>query len=394
MTPDPELLQGPALRSVVQRDAGAVPPIRVVHLVTTLNIGGLEMVVYDLIRAGRQHGVEGQVICLGEVGALAPRFSALGIPVESLRADRLPRVERILRLARRFRQLRPDVVHTHNPGPHLHGVIAGRLARVPVLVHTKHGRNFPGVRKAVLFNRLLSSLTDCVVAVSEDAAAVALEVERVAASRVRVIHNGIDLEGFPFRGARKARRGWRAITVARLDPVKDQATMLRALQSVVGEGGQVTLDVVGDGPSRQQLEELSAALGLQGNVTFHGYQQDIPSFLRQADYFLLSSKSEGISLTLLEAMAVGLPVVATDVGGNREVVAPGATGYLVQPESPAALADGMLSMHKNEGRLVEMSRACRERVEEAFDLRVTARGYHALYLEALARRGRSLPEWR
>ncbi len=361
-------------------------PLRVVHLVTTLNIGGLEKVVLDLVRYRTGIGGTTHVICLAEDGALAPDFAEMGVPVEIIGRPGDTLVGRIVRLARRLRQLDPDVLHTHNPGPHLHGAAAARLAGVPVVVHTKHGRNFPGHRKRVLINRYAAAITDCVVAVSEDAAAVARDVERVPNGKVRIVHNGVDLGRYPFRPARPDDGTYRAVTVARLDPVKNQASMLRAVRRLVDRQPNFTLDVVGDGPSRPELEALCASLGLGEAVRFHGFQSRVAPFLAEADFFVLSSISEGIALTLLEAMAVGLPAVATNVGGNREVIVHGETGYLVPSDSDDALADAMLAI-QSRTVLGPMGIAARRRVETEFSLARVVERYEAIYGECLARRG-------
>jgi glycosyltransferase involved in cell wall biosynthesis len=362
------------------------PPIGVVHLVTTIEFGGLEKVVLDLVRCRTRETFDMRVMCLETAGALAPRYAELGIPVETIGrpGDRFP--QRVARLASRLRALRTQVLHTHNPGPHLHGAFAAALARVPVLVHTKHGRNRVERRMVRVINNVNSRLTDCVIAVSDDAATVSRELERIPSSKVRTIHNGVDLEHYAYRGPRTDRSNLRAVTVARLDPVKDQGTMLRAVRLIVDEDPSFSLDIVGDGPLRGELESLRAQLGLDRHVRIHGFQVDIRPFLAQADIFLLSSVSEGIPLTLLEAMAVGLPGVATDVGGNREVIVDGVTGYLVPPHSPDSLAEAILALKADPVALDRFACASRSRVEDEFSLAVVVKRYESLYLELLAKK--------
>jgi glycosyltransferase involved in cell wall biosynthesis len=259
---------------------------------------------------------------------------------------------------------------------------------VPVVVHTRHGRD--SVEQPVLAaaGRLASRWTARFVAVSEDALGVARDVEGVAAGKLRVIHNGIDVERYPVRAPRPALGSRRAVIVGRLDPVKDHAALLRATRRVVDLMPGFRLDIVGDGPCRRDLEALCDALGLTGQVTFHGYHANVAPFLSAADFFVLSSISEGVSLALLEAMATGLPAVVTDVGGNREVVVPGETGYLVPPRAPDVLAAVMLRIQSDVPGLDRMGRAARLRVEACFDLRGVVRQYESLYLECLER-GRS-----
>jgi sugar transferase (PEP-CTERM/EpsH1 system associated) len=358
-------------------------PVRVVHLVSSLNIGGLEMVVLSLARYRDPARFDVRVLCLQERGALAPRLEALGVPVESLDCPDLARGRTVVRLTRRLRALRPHVVHTHNPNPHVFGSVAAWSAGVPVLVHTKHGRNYPDQFRAVLMNRLATCLSNCIVPVSEDAARVARDVERVPRGKVIVIRNGIDLDRFPAACRPPTAVATRAIHVARLHPIKDQATLLRATRQVVDAEPRFRLDIVGDGPTAAELHALREGLGLGSHVRFLGFRDDVASLLAAADFFVLSSVTEGISLTLLEAMATGLPIVATDVGGNREVVANGRTGLLVPARSCGALAEAMLQLVHNPETTRQMGVAARQRVEQEFDLRRVVARYEQLYLTLL-----------
>lgn len=365
-------------------------PVRVAHLVSTLHIGGLEMVVYDLARQRDRSTFDVRVICLGALGDLAPRFAALGVPVESLGWSGQGRARVALRLARRLRALRTDVLHTHNPDPHHIGTLARVMARVPVLVHTKHGRNYPKRPRAVAANRWASRWTDRIVPVSDDAARVAIEIERVAPTKVGVIHNGVDLAQYEVPRRPTSGPMLRAVHVARLNRIKDQPTLLHAARIVLDAVPEFRLDLVGDGERRAELEALHAELGLGDRVRFLGFRDDIQRILAESDLFVLSSLSEGISITLLEAMAAGLPVVATRVGGNPEVVVDGVTGRLVPERNPEALAAAVLDLVRGPEAARRMGAAGRRRVEDEFDLRCVARRYEDLYL-ALFTRGATAP---
>lgn len=363
--------------------ARTVQPVHVVHVVTELKIGGLEKVVLDLVRCRTKGVFSGRVICLDRSGVLAPAFAAAGVEVETIgQAGSVP--ARVLRLARRLRVLRPDVVHTHNPQAHLHGAWAATLAGVPAIVHTRHGRGGAGRHVLRVLDRAASAWTNRFVAVSEDAARVARERERVPARKLQVIHNGVDLGRFAPRDAGGAAR-CRAVTVGRLAPVKDQATLLRAVRHVVDRIPAFRLDIVGDGESRRGLEELSTGLGIQRNVEFRGYHEDVAPFLAEADLFVLSSTSEGVPIALLEAMASGLPAAATDVGGLREVVVDGETGHLVAPGSPEALARAMQAIEDDPAAARRMGQAGRRRVENHFSLAKVVEAYERIYLECLGK---------
>lgn len=362
--------------------------VRVVHLVLSLDFGGLEMVAVDLARATDRARFEPHVVCLRSKGALAPRLEERGIAVHSLDCPTLPKVRTLARLVRILRQLRPQVLHTHNPSPHLFGVMARHLAGVPVLVHTKHGRNYPHKWRAVLVNRIAARLTDCIAPVSEASSDIARTVEHVADNKLQVIRNGIDLAEFPEPSARAAPPGRRAIQVARLIKLKDQFTLLRATRLVVDKMPDFGLDIIGDGPEREALLALRTELKLEDHVRFLGFRSDVRQLLPNAEFFILSSLSEGLAISILEAMAAGLPVVATDVGGNREVVGDGESGILVPSQQPEAMAAAMMKMHGDPERTRRMGLAARERVDREFNLRRVAERYEDLYVALLqARQG-------
>jgi glycosyltransferase involved in cell wall biosynthesis len=274
-------------------------------------------------------------------------------------------------------------VHTHNVKAHLQGSLAAVLAGAKVVLNTKHGHVFPESRTAIRLNRLALAGTRRVVAVSEDTAKRAVEVERLPPEKLTVIHNGVDLSLYaPPTERRPSTRG-NLIHVARLSPEKDQLTLLRSAQVLVERCPDFRLQVVGDGPSRRDLEGMAQALGLGERVIFHGASQDVPALLRAAGMFVLSSRSEGIALTLLEAMATGLPVVATRVGGNAEVVIDGETGLLVPPGDPAGLAHAIGALIADPERAGRMGDRGHLRAQEHFDVRRVVRRYEALYLDLL-----------
>jgi glycosyltransferase involved in cell wall biosynthesis len=363
--------------------------VTVVHVVASLDVGGLEGVVFDLVKHADRTRFAPRVVCLEDLGAWRWRFAELGIPVDCIAPQRGGLAGRILRLARRLREIGADVVHTHNVKPHLHGALAAALARVPVALNTKHGRNFPTRPLARLGNRLACRVCTDLVGVSADCASIWRDIERARPEKVSTITNGVDLAAFPF-SPRPAGGPPRAVSVARLSSVKDPVTLLLATRRVLDREPGFRLDLAGDGPLRFEVEQAIVRLRLGGAVRMHGAIDDVRPVLSGASFFVLASTSEGVSLTLLEAMAVGLPVVATRVGGTPEVVDHGVTGVLVPPRAPEALADAMLWMLRQPGQRERMGRLARCRVEDRFDVRRTVAAYEQMYLRALnARRQRA-----
>jgi glycosyltransferase involved in cell wall biosynthesis len=354
--------------------------VRVAHLVLNVEAGGLEAVVLNLVARSNGERFEHRVVCLEGKGALAPQFRAIGIPVDSLAAP--SRLVALARLLPWLRAWQPHVLHTHNAKPHLVGAMARALRRTSVLVHTKHGRNLPFVRRRLLWYHLAARMSDVIVAVSEDAAAEARELEHVSTSKLRVLYNGIDLASSPAPAASPAA----AVCVARLHPIKDHVTLLRAARLVLDTRPDFRLALAGEGSERGRIEGVRAELGLAAHVSLLGHRSDVRDVLAASSLFVLASQSEGISLSVLEAMAASLPVVTTAVGGNNEVVAHGDTGLLVPPSSPEALARAILALLEDPGRARALGVAGRRRVERIFSLESMVARYEALYLELLARR--------
>lgn len=358
----------------------------VIHVVISLDTGGLERFVVDLIKAS-SCSYASILVVLERPGAMAPFCD----DIEIISLDMNPgfHISAIFMLADIINKRKAILVHTHNEKAQLYGAIASKLVGVPV-VHTKHGKN-QIVFRTRLRNKIASLFCNVIVAVSADAAEQCIKDEKVCKSKVRTILNGINTELFKSVSSCNIIRkefnippGMTVIgTVARLAPVKDQATLLEACNILSQKGIDFKLLLIGDGPLRKQLEEQSAAIGFDNTVVFAGMRNDIPALMNVMDIFALSSISEGISLTLLEAMACGLPVVATAVGGNPEVVLDGETGYLVPPQNPDEMAKKLMMLIINKNLRRQMGEKGQERVIANFSLKESAQNYTELYCSVL-----------
>lgn len=349
--------------------------INVLHVVLGLEVGGLEKFVLGLLDTYTRD-INPYVACLESKGALGGGLD----PARVFEIGKGPgfSFSAVRKLKRLVAELEIDIVHTHNPAPHLHGALAAFLGGARV-VHTKHGRNYPRDYKKIWCNRVASFFSDAIVAVSDNARDVCLHVERIAPAKVSVILNGVDTGLFAPGTRRDPALVPKIGIVARLSPEKDHATLLAACAILAGRQLPFTLEVIGDGPLRGELQERAAALGLGGRVNFCGMQEDVAGLLRELDLFVLSSVTEGISLTLLEAMATELPVVATEVGGNPEVVLDGSTGFLVPAGNPAFMAERLAQLLGDPGQRQQMGARGRRRVRELFDVRSTSSRYEQLY---------------
>jgi glycosyltransferase involved in cell wall biosynthesis len=357
-------------------------PLRVIHVTWGLNVGGLEKLLVEFARHADRRRVDLRFVSLSARGQLAGAIESCGWPVTAMEEPEGLRPGLAFRLALLFRRWRADVVHTHNTKALVYGGPAARLARVRRLIHTWHGQNLVGSRREELLFRLLGRLPDWVVAVSRDAEQLMIK-EGIPANRVRTIWNGIDTRRFAFAGAQPHGP---VVTVARLSPEKDVQTLLRAMPLVKQQEPGIHLEIAGEGACLPELERLRTELGLNGDVRFLGQVQEVPSLLGRAGLFVLPSLTEGISLTLLEASACGLPVVATNVGGNPEVVENGVSGLLVPTRSPEKMAEAIVQLYRDPARRRQMGQAARQRVEDHFDIRQMVAAYEDLYEHGLPSR--------
>jgi glycosyltransferase involved in cell wall biosynthesis len=354
--------------------------IRVVHVSLQLDVGGMEKLLVEFARHADRRRFELRFVSMTTRGQVAEEIAELGWPVVAMDEPPGFRPGLSLRLAGLLRGWRTDVIHMHNGKPLVYGAPAAHLARVRRIIYTRHGqRHNATVRQNLLF-RMATRLVDRVVCVSKDSAARSVS-DGLHPSRISTIWNGIDVSRFAYAGPADRAP---VVMVGRLSPEKDVETLLRAVAIARSQDARFRLQVAGNGECMAHLKQSAGDLGLAESVTFLGNVENIPSLLGKASMSVLSSVSEGISLTLLEAMARGLPVVATSVGGNPEIIVDGETGLLVPAQDPALLAKAMLSIWRNPETGRKMGIAGRRRVEEHFDVRRMVSEYEKLYLDATA----------
>ena len=364
--------------------------MNIVHFVENLERGGLERTVIDLVGAQREAGHQCRVICLYGLGALASELNAQGVMVdECSKRNGFDIVA--LRRARRFLSQSPGaVLHTHNAVAHYHAVLASMRLPLGRVVNTRHGMGAGDSKSRLewLYRRSVRH-TDYVVAVCE-AAREHFSMDGVCPrSGLLCIPNGIRVEKFSTSSAQArndlATRLGLAIdsriigTVGRLQPVKHQDSLLEAFARTRQAIPSAALVVIGDGPLRDPLERRATELGIADSVRFLGDRSDVHELLAGLEIFALSSVSEGYSVALLEACAAGLPIVATDVGGNNEIVRDGINGRLVPARDPEALSAALTGLLQAPGRAAEMAGASRQWALAEASFRTVAARYLALY---------------
>jgi len=361
--------------------------MKVLHIVLRLDIGGLEVFLLELIK-NRTRAIEPYIICLEEKGALGEEFH--DVPLLSLGKKPGIQLGIINQIIDFVKTNRIDLIHTHNDGPHFYGALAGCLSRVPV-VHTRHGIHDVENRKRLWMDRFSSFLSAKVIGVSNDISNLYGNTIKVSRSKVITILNGVNTRIFTphtvdrlkVLGVDIPKEALILGIVGRLAQVKDHKTLLDACHILKNRSKKYHLVVVGDGPLKLDLITYAQTLGIASNVTFTGERSDIAELMNAFDVFVLSSVSEGISVTLVEAMACGLPVVATDVGGNPEVVLDGKTGFLVPPQDPDAIAQKIIELLKRPNLRSTMGRAGRARAEEVFSIHKSVERYENLYKEVI-----------
>lgn len=371
--------------------------VRIMNVTTGLAYGGAETQLKNLALRLKQRKWLLSVVSMLPPKAYVDELESAGICVYNLRMRRkVPDPRAVLRLAAIMRRERPLLIHSHMIHANLLARMTRLFVKVPVLICTAHSIT-EGGRARELAYRLTDPLADLTTQVSEAGKQRYIQVGAVPPHKIVCIPNGIDTSRFqPSPSVRQAVReqlGCTAdafvwLTVGRLEPVKNHLELLHAFREVAAVHPHARLLIAGQGSLQAATEQRITELGLAERVRLLGVRRDIPDLLNAADAFVLPSLWEGMPLTLLEASATALPIVATDVGGNAEVVLEGETGYLVPVKDTEALAQAMLRvMGLSEADRITMGQAGRAHVMQNFDLERVVDRWEALYRELLLRRG-------
>ncbi|HET7229000.1 MAG TPA: glycosyltransferase, partial [Longimicrobium sp.] len=364
--------------------------LRVLHLVQNLNYGGMERLIAELARRADPARLEVHVMALQYVGRFGRELEGFA-RVHLAAPMRAWSLLRPAALAAEVRRIAPDVVHTHS-GVWLKGATAARMAGVPRVVHTEHGRRAPDPPDDRLLDHLAARRTDVVAAVSAPLADHLRRRVTGAGPRIVVIPNGVDTGAFrpPGDGGGAVRAelgigpGDRVLlSIGRLERVKGYDLLVRALAALRDLRpdlyGSTVAVVAGDGSERRRLEQLARSLGVAPRLRLAGWRDDVHALHAAATVFTLTSRSEGTSVSLLEAMSAGVCPVVTDVGGNAAVLGPALRHRLATPGDPRALAAAWAHALGQAALRERDARTARARVLRAFGADVMARRYEALY---------------
>jgi glycosyltransferase involved in cell wall biosynthesis len=374
--------------------------MRILFLSTSMGMGGADSQLLAAAQELRARGHEVLVVSLTPLGPMGLQARQLGIPTESLEMRRgIPDPRGLVRLARLVRAWRPDVVHSHMVHANLMARVVRLVAPVPALVSTIHNIYEGGALRMAAY-RLTNGLVDHMTSISEAAADRFIRERIIPRDLLTVVPNGVDPELFrkvPAEVRDELRRSlslagefvW--LAVGRFEVAKDYPTMLRAFVAVHERYPEAVLLLVGKGSLQGETEALVRELSLVAAVRFLGVRNDVPALVSAGDAYVMSSAWEGMPMVLLEAAAGGLPIVATRVGGNPEVVLDGDNGFLAPPRDHRALASAMVRlMELTDAERRAMGERGREHVRAHYGLARVVERWEAVYQDVLARKGLKL----
>lgn len=370
------------------------PRIFIVHVIHHLVIGGMENGVVNLINELPKERFKHAVVCIEDFSDFRDRIRCADVEVYAMHRSEIGAMRLRWQLFKLLRNLRPDIVHSRNLSG-LDALLPARLAGISTL-HSEHGFDVDNLngkaRKPALLRRLHAPLVKHYVTVSEHLRALLIEELGVASDRVTQIYNGVDTKRFVQPPCRRhellpeAMRGDELFVlgaVGRVRPIKDHATLLRAMAELLARRPEwrqrLRLALVGDGPFLVELKNLAHGLGIADLVWFAGARNDVSDLLQAMDLFVLPSLNEGISNTILEAMATGLPVLATAVGGNVELVEAGVVGDTFPPGDACSLAAVIENYVADPARSAAHGAAARRRVMQQFSLQAMVAAYQDVY---------------
>ncbi len=357
---------------------GPAAAMKIAHVVDSMEVGGVETLVAQMCAMQRDQGHNPVVLVIGSVGPLGKRMLSDGFDVRAVSAGRLPLA--IWRFYRLLKKIRPDVVHLHNPTPTSFASLAAKAARVPCVVSTRHSLvGKPRRRLTELKYACAAPFCDWIVGIC-DATLINLKDAHTSQSKKMVrVYNGI----LPIVHATKemwpAKEGFTLVFVGRLAPVKNLCLLLDAFGGALQREPNLRLWLVGDGSERKALEQRAQNGGFASKVTFWGELMDPAPYFSAADAFIMSSTSEGLPISLLQAFSIGLPAIVTDAGGMAEAVRLTNAGLIVSKTDPTGMTDAMLRVARDDGERSLFGENALAGFEANFTLRSAVSAYEQLY---------------
>lgn len=370
-------------------------PLNVLYLTGALSYGGMERVIINLCCHLDREKFRPIVVCIKSRGEFAEELEKNHIKVINLNANRSRALKHLswLRLTKIIRTEHVDIIHSHNTGSFLDGIVATRLATCKTFIHTDHARSFPDKKRYMIAERLASLFTSKIVAVSHETRDNLMQYEKIRENKIVVINNGVEKERFDIQIDGEKEK--ELLGLGRFEFVvglgvvltdqKGIEYLIKAAPLVLEKYPQTGFVVAGDGPIRTQLEKQTKRLGIANNFVFLGARNDIPRILQVFDIYVLPSIWEGLPLVILEAMAASKCILATNVGGIPAVIQYGVEGILIDPGKSQLIAENILMLAENSALREKLSRNAYNRFLKEFTVETMVKRYEGLYLEAYTR---------
>jgi sugar transferase (PEP-CTERM/EpsH1 system associated) len=362
--------------------------MKILHIIDSFGIGGLENGLVNIINRSDPNEFKHEICCIRKSGAAHQRLNK-DILIYEVNKREGKDYSVIPKLIKVIVDSRPDIVHTRSWGT-VDGIIASRLAGRKNIIHGEHGWSIydpsGASRKRIIFRKILSFFLVNVVAVSDDIQNWLKNTCKICPAKIRTIINGVDTDKFaPGSDSSEMKTGLFETddliigSVGRLDPIKNYNILIQAFLKLNSEYKKIRLLIVGNGTEFDNLKKIAAQSGVSDKILFLGERRDTPDIYRIIDIFVLPSKNEGISNTILEAMSTSIPVIASNVGGNPELVKDHFSGLLIQPDSVDALEKALKFYINSPLERKQHGENGRKRVLEFFSLDQMVRSYENLY---------------
>jgi glycosyltransferase involved in cell wall biosynthesis len=352
--------------------------MKIAHVVDNMEVGGAETLVYQISRVQREQGHDPRVYAIAALGALGERMREEGFSVQANVGKHLQDATR--NFFRIFKDSRPDVVHLHNPTPAIYAAVAARLAGVPSVVSTRHSLVAPPRERIMEMKYgVAAKFCDWVVGICDATVENVKNLRSVPSAKIVRVYNGAVPLTRVEQNAQPPKSGFTLVYVGRLAAVKNHALLLNAFRIALAEMPSLRLWMVGDGPERKMLESLAAKSGIVGEVTFWGQQLDVAPFFSAADAFIMSSKSEGLPMSLLQALSLGVPAIVTNIGGMAEVVRLANAGYTVSVTDSQAMGEAIVRLAKSDAEREQFSRSGESAFHRYFSFQTMVDAYMGLY---------------
>jgi sugar transferase (PEP-CTERM/EpsH1 system associated) len=354
-------------------------PLHIAHVLLSLQPGGLENGVVNVVNGLDPERFRSSICCLQKTGEFAARVKPRDVAIEAMGLKPGNDLGLPFRLAKLFRKWRVDIVHTRNAEAFFYGVLGAKLAGVPAIIHSEHGRTFPETPRRAWMQRVLWKRADRTFAVSKRLQDDMIREIGVSPENFEVLYNGVDIARFAANEAAGHNAHPVVVgSVGRLVAVKNYPLLVRAMAELRG-GTPSKLVLVGEGPERAKLETLVAELGLRDRVELLGHREDVPDLVRGMDIFVLPSFSEGMSNTLLEAMAAGVATLASNVGGNGEIIEDEVSGLLFPSDNVPRAVEQLERLIEDAALRARFARAGAARVKKEFSIEAMLQRYALLY---------------